>query len=58
MTRRKGSGRTTQPGAAGAQPDDRLPSLRERNPVAFWVAILGVVSMVLGFLATALSAFL
>ena len=47
------SGRVTPP----KDPDD-LPSLRERNPTAFWVAILLVVAMVLattgGFILTAL----
>ena len=36
------SGRVTPP----KDPDD-LPSLKERNPTAFWVAILLVVAMVL-----------
>jgi hypothetical protein len=48
------SGRVTPP----KDPDGELPSLRERNPTAFWVAILLVVAMVLattgGFILTAI----
>lgn len=58
MTRRRESGRVTQPAEQGAPAEPRYPSLRERSPVAYWVAIIGVVSMVLGLVATTLAALL
>jgi hypothetical protein len=60
MTRRPGTSRTTQsqqPSAA-ASPRNAYPSLRERNPVAYWLAILGVAALVLSTVATALGALL
>ena len=58
MTRRSGSGRTTGPPEARQRVEQRYPSLRQRNPVAYWIAIVGVVSMVLGLVATTLGALL
>lgn len=60
MTRRSGSSRTTQPqdDDAAASPRSSYPSLRQRQPVAYWLAILGVVALVLSTVATALAAIL
>lgn len=49
------SGRVTQP----PEPDDTFPSMKERNPLAWWVAIIAVVALVLttaaGFFGAILS---
>ncbi len=36
------SGRVTEP----PEPDDTFPSMKERNPLAWWVAIIAVVALV------------
>ncbi|QGG95526.1 hypothetical protein [Actinomarinicola tropica] len=36
-----------------SEPDD-LPTLRERSPVVWWVAVLAVVGLVVGSFASAL----
>jgi len=43
----KGAGRAQPKQAAAAPIDDRLPSMRQRRPVVFWVVIIGVVAMTL-----------
>ena len=61
MTRRSGKGRITRsdPGdAAGSESQRPYPSLRQRSPFAFWVAIIGAAAMVISTFATALSAIL
>ncbi len=59
MTRRTGSSRVTRPGTgeAGQEATRSYPSLRERNPVAYWIAILSVVAMVLSTVVVSASAF-
>lgn len=60
MTRRSGTSRTTsasEPSSGGS--DERAyPSLRQRNPMAYWIAIMCVVAMVVSTIALSLSAFL
>jgi hypothetical protein len=46
------SGRVT-PKGEGRGPDD-LPTLRERNPLVWWVAIVAVVGLFVGTFASAL----
>ncbi|MGF1598528.1 MAG: hypothetical protein ACFCVK_16620 [Acidimicrobiales bacterium] len=61
MTRRKETSRTSRsPGDADRGPGAAAPypSLRQRNPFAWWVAILCVVLLVLGTVATGLGAIL
>ncbi len=61
MTRRSGTNRITQPDPGDEGPGpvrSGPPSLRHRNPFAYWVAILCVVALVLSLVATALSAIL
>lgn len=43
----KGPGRAQSKQVAAAPVDDRLPSMRRRRPVVFWVVIVGVAAMVL-----------
>lgn len=57
MTRRQESGRGRVTGPAYGE-DRELPSLRKRQPVVFWGAIIGLVAMVLTTFGSALSAFL
>jgi hypothetical protein len=49
------SGRVTEPGSQG---DDHLPTLRERSPWVYWVAIISVIGLVLGATGGALLLFL
>ena len=59
MTRRPGTSRTTQSQESEAVASPRsYPSLRERNPIAYWLAILGVVALVLSTVAGAIGAIL
>ena len=59
MTRRPGTSRTTESKDSAQEVAPRgYPSLRERNPVAYWLAILGVVALVLSTIAGALGALL
>ncbi|MEM9131478.1 MAG: hypothetical protein AAGA59_24950 [Actinomycetota bacterium] len=60
MTRRSGTSRTTSSGAqeTGGSNERTYPSLRHRNPVAYWIAIMCVVAMVVSTIALSLSAFL
>jgi Ni/Fe-hydrogenase subunit HybB-like protein len=46
------SGRTTPKG--GGDPSNELPSLKERNPLAWWVAIIAVIGLFVGTFAGAL----
>lgn len=58
MTRRTTqSGRTT-PTQESAAIDHEIPSYRKRNPVMFWMVILGVFAMVLSTVAGFLSVLL
>lgn len=60
MARRSGTSRVTQAQQADdASPavERSYPSLRDRNPVAYWIAILCVVAMVLSTVALSASAF-
>lgn len=45
------SRRVTPKGTGSA---DELPSLRERNPLAWWVAVVAVVGLVVGTFASGL----
>jgi hypothetical protein len=58
MTRRTGAKRTTEPEATEAAQARPHPSLRHRNPLAFWLAIVGAVVLVLSTIGSFLSAFL
>ena len=65
MTRPTGNKRTTtrssqtSTGAAGSQQQSRAgSSLRRRSPVTYWVAIVGVIAMVLTTAASLVSVFL
>jgi hypothetical protein len=60
MTRRTGASRTTQggPAKAPAKVGRQYPSLRERQPVAFWLAIIGTFALVLSTIASFLRAIL
>ncbi len=58
MTRRPGTSRTTDSGGENDPVVDRFPSLRERNPFAYWFAIFCVAMLVLGTVAGALGAIL
>lgn len=68
MTRRSPIGRTTprggnSPGAGGGGPaagtdESSLASLRRRQPVAFWMAVIGALAMILTTFGSLLSAFL
>lgn len=58
MTRRSGGGRTTKPERAVPGKAKRYPSLRERSPFAYWLAIFGVFALVLSTIASVLSAIL
>ncbi len=60
MTRRSGTSRTNQAGSgSGSAPAERpYPSLRQRQPVAYWLAIIGVVALVLSTIASFLSVIL
>ncbi|MEM8925980.1 MAG: hypothetical protein AAGD35_20945 [Actinomycetota bacterium] len=61
MARRSGTSRVTQTqqdDEGGPTVERSYPSLRERNPVAYWIAILCVVAMVLSTVALSASAFL
>jgi|GEM_PF-4418924 len=60
MTRKKATSRVaseTEPisGSSKSVPD-RIPSLRVRKPLVFWVVVLGTFSMVLTVVATFVSA--
>jgi len=71
MTRRSPNGRTTPRGGSG-RPGDRkggggrpaapadestLASLRRRQPVAFWMAVIGALAMIVTTFGSLLSAF-
>ncbi len=56
MTRRTGSGRVTRPDQPAEAEARAYPSLRQRQPVAYWLAILGVVALVVSTIAGALAA--
>ncbi len=43
----KGPGRVQPKQEVAAPVDDRLPSMRKRRPVVFWMVILGAGAMVL-----------
>jgi hypothetical protein len=60
MTRRsKGRGRVTRPAEPAVTPrPQRVPSFRHRNPLAYWVAIIGAGALVVSTFAMSLSAFL
>lgn len=59
MTRRSGRDRITPTQEATTAEDPPLRSgLRQRSPLAYWVAIIGVVALIVSTFATALSAFL
>ena len=60
MTRRSGASRTTKAGQANgpAKAVREYPSLRERQPVAYWFAIIGTFALVLSTIATFLRAIL
>ena len=59
MTRRSGRDRITRHEERSDAPEPPTRSrLRQRSPVAYWVAILGAVALVVSTFATALSAFL
>ena len=60
MTRRSGSSRATRSGQNDPAGEGRAgyPSLRQRNPIAYWMAILAVLAMVLSTIAAALGAIL
>jgi hypothetical protein len=47
VRQQKGAGRVQPKQSVSAPVDDRLPSMRQRRPVVFWVVILGVVAMTL-----------
>lgn len=49
------SGRVTPP---GSRDDDHLPTLRERSPWVWWVAVISVVALVVGATGGALLLFL
>jgi hypothetical protein len=58
MTRRSGRERVTrQQEEAAAAPAPRS-GLRQRSPLAYWVAILGAVAVIASTFASALSVFL
>jgi len=70
MTRRTPTGRTTPRGGggAGSRPasgargpaaadESTLASLRRRQPLAFWMAVIGAVAMVIATFGSLLSAF-
>jgi hypothetical protein len=60
MTRRSGKQRVTRhQEVTGTEiPGRTVSGLRQRNPVAYWVAIIGAAAMVISTFASALSAFL
>ncbi|MEZ5409985.1 MAG: hypothetical protein R2761_18290 [Acidimicrobiales bacterium] len=70
MTRRSPKGRTTPRGGSGAEPsaatggrgpagtdESSLASLRRRQPLAFWMAVIGAVAMIVATFGSLLSAF-
>lgn len=71
MTRRSPTGRTTPRGGGGgtaSRPADRarpaardeesaLASLRRRQPLAFWMAVIGALAMIIATFGSLLSAF-
>ncbi|MDZ7677154.1 MAG: hypothetical protein U5K29_01225 [Acidimicrobiales bacterium] len=48
------TGRVTRP----PEPDDTFPSMKQRNPAMWWVAVIAVVALVLTTAAGAVSALL
>ncbi len=61
MTRRSGTSRTSSQAGLGDGPgrtERPYPSLRQRQPVAYWLAIIGVVALVLSTIASFLSVIL
>ncbi len=60
MTRRSGTNRTSQAGSGSGpgRAERPYPSLRQRKPFAYWLAIIGVVALVLSTIASFLSAIL
>ena len=70
MTRRSPTGRTTPRGGSGAgsgsvgsggraplAQESALASLRRRQPVAFWMAVIGALAMIVATFGSLLSAF-
>ncbi len=45
--------RRVTPKGSGGDPDD-LPTLRERNPMVWWVAVLMVVALIVGTIGSGL----
>ena len=58
MTRRTGTSRTSEPQPVTEQAPTRYPSLRQRNPLAFWLAIVGAFALILSTIGSFLSAIL
>ena len=70
MTRRSPTGRTTPRGGSGAAlrssgggrpaaqaEESALASLRRRQPLAFWMAVIGAAAMIIATFGSLLSAF-